>query len=99
MEEHGSLEQTIYLEPNDDIMAIREALTWATARRVIVVIPPALRTLQSKVNLKLLHRFAANLGKEVALVTGDRMTRELSYEVGLPIFFTVERASRAGWHG
>jgi hypothetical protein len=99
LEEQSSQEQIIYLEPDDDIVAIREALAWTKARRVVLVIPPALRTLQSKVNLKLLHRHGANLGKEVVLVTADRLTRELGYDVGLPIFFTVDKAARARVNG
>jgi hypothetical protein len=99
LEEQSSHEQIVYLEPTDDIMAIREALSWAKARRVVLVVPPALRTLQSKVNLKMLHRFGVNLGKEVVLVTADRVTRELSHEVGLPIFFSIEKAARARWNG
>ncbi len=99
MEEQSTREQIIHLEPNDDIVAIREVLSWTKARRVVLVVPPALRSLQSKVNLKLLHRHGANLGKEVVLVTADRVTRELSYEVGLPIFLTVEKAARARLKG
>jgi len=95
----SELEQVFYLEPNDDLPMIREMLSWSKARRVVLVVPPHSRTLQSKVNLKLLHRYGVGLGKEVSLVTGDPTTRELAYEVGLPTFFSVEKATRGKWNG
>ena len=76
-----------YLEPTDDLPMIRELLSWSKARRVVLVVPPRSRELQNKVNLKLLQRYSVGLGKEVSLVTGDHLTRELAYEVGLPTFF------------
>lgn len=95
----GELEQVFYLEPNDDLPIIREMLSWSRAQRVVLVVNPRSPVLQSKVNLKLLHRYGINLGKDVSLVTGDRVTRELAYEVGLPTFFNVESATRKEWSG
>ncbi len=51
------------------------------ARRVILVVHPRSRVLRSKVNLKVLQRYGVDLGKEIALVTADRTTRDLAYEV------------------
>ena len=99
MEEQSSPDQIVYLEPNDDVPVIREILSWTEAQRVILVIHPHSHFLRSKVNLKLLQRYAVDLGKDLALVTADRTTRELAYEVGLPIFYTEERASQSRWNG
>jgi len=97
---HSEVEQVFYLEPTDDLPMIRELLSWSKARRVVLVVPPRSRELQNKVNLKLLQRYSVGLGKEVSLVTGDHLTRELAYEVGLPTFFSVESAvRRRRWNG
>jgi hypothetical protein len=93
----GELEQVFYLEPNDDLPMIREMLSWSGAPRVVLVVPAGCRALKSKVGLRLLHRYGVNLGKDVSLVTGDRLTRELAYEVGLPTFFSVDSAMRSEW--
>ena len=101
MEEQGQngREQVFYLESNDDLPMIKEMLSWSKAQRVILVVHPRSRVLRSKVNVKLLHRSGINLGKDVALVTADWATRDLAYEVGMPTFLSVERATRSGWSG
>ena len=95
----SSAEQVFYLEASDDLPIIREMLSWSIARRVILVVHPRSRVLRSKVNLKVLQRYGVDLGKEIALVTADRTTRDLAYEVGLPTFFNVERARQVDWPG
>ncbi len=95
----SSAEQVFYLEASDDLPIIREMLSWSMARRVILVVHPRSRVLRSKVNLKVLQRYGVDLGKEIALVTADRTTRDLAYEVGLPTFFNVERARQVDWPG
>ena len=93
------MEQIIYLEADDDIAVIRDRLEWAQARRVLLVIPPRCRALNSLVNLKLLQRHVHNLGMEAALVTRDATIQELAREVGLPVFSSLGRAQRVRWYG
>lgn len=98
-QEQSNQEQVFYLEANDDLPMIKEMLNWSKAQRVILVVHSRSLVLRSKVNIKLLHRYGVNLGKDVALVTADRLTRDLAYEVGVPTFLSVERAARSGWSG
>ncbi len=93
------MEQIIYLEDDDDIASIRDRLDWAQSKQVLLVVPPGNKVLASTLNLKLLQRHAANLALEVALITKDRVTQELAYELGLPFFSSAARAQRRGWHG
>ncbi len=93
------MEQIIYLEADDDIAVIRDRLEWAQARRVLLVIPPRCRALNSLVNLKLLQRHVHNLAMEAALVTRDATVQELAHEVGLPVFSSLGRAQQVKWYG
>lgn len=89
------MEQIIYLQSKDDLTAIRDHLEWAQSERVLLVLPKGYAALRSPVNLRLLLRHAAANSLEIALVTRDRVTREMAEEQGIAVFSTVERGQRA----
>lgn len=89
------MEQIIYLEADDDIPVIRDRLEWAQADRVLLVVPPRNHILRSLVNLRLLARHARNYSLKVAVITKDPTVIELSREVHLTTFSSVERAQRS----
>ena len=91
------MEQIIHLDVDDDIPVIRDRLEWAQGDRILLVVPPKNRTLRNLVNLKLLARHARNYSLKVALVTRDPKIIELSHEIDLPTFSSVERAQRSRW--
>lgn len=88
------MEQIIYLEPTDDLPAIRDRLDWAEAKRVILVLPQGHTALRSPVGLKLLARHAAAREMEVILVTRDRVVVELAREQGIAVSRSVEEGQR-----
>jgi hypothetical protein len=91
------MQQVLYLEVEDDMPAVRELLEGAHARRVLLVVPKGCETLRSTVNLRLLRRYADNLGLDVALVTGDSRTRQAAGEEGLAVVSSVARGRRGRW--
>jgi len=88
------MEQIIYLEPDDDMVTVRDRLEWAQTKRVLLVVPPQCKGLTSPLALKLLKRQAAALSLEVALVSRDHRLRELAREQGIPVFSSVRRGQR-----
>ncbi len=89
------VEQIIYLEPDEDILSIRDRIETAESKRVLLVVPPYSDALTRRVDVQVLQRRAAQAGLEVALVTGDGLIRALAREVGLPVFESVESGQRA----
>lgn len=93
------MEQIIYLDPNDDILTIRDRLNLAEAKRVLLVVPPYSDVLRSRMDLRLVQRQAQQLHIEVALVTGDGEIHREAHEIGLPVFFSAEQGrKRQRWH-
>jgi len=88
------MEQIIYLEPTDDVPAIRDRLDWAEARRVLLVVPKGHTALQNPVGLRLLARHAAAREMEIVLVTRDRVVATLAREQGIAVSRSVEHAQR-----
>ncbi len=93
------MQQVIYLEVEDDMPAVRELLEGAQAKRVLLVVPKGCDTFRNTVNLRILRRYAANMGLDVGLVTGDSRTRQLAKEEGFAILSSVGRGQRRRWRG
>ncbi len=78
-------ETALYLEVDEDITSAIDKLTKIDGTSVQVVAPKRSTMLQSIINLKLLKKAAADAGKELVLVTGDRVTHDLAGRVGLAV--------------
>ena len=76
--------QTIYLEPDEEITSVIEKLREAEDDDLRFVVPRGATLLQSVVNLKLLKKKADSLDRSVAIVTTDKIGRNLAEQVGLP---------------
>ncbi|GAB4400719.1 MAG: hypothetical protein Kow00123_09090 [Anaerolineales bacterium] len=88
------MEQIIYLEPTDDLPAIRDRLDWAEAKRVVLVLPKGHTALRNPVGLRLLARHAAAREMEIVLVTRDRLVADLAREQGIAVSRSVEGGQR-----
>ena len=77
------MQQVIYLQPDDDLPAIRHLLEGAQAKRVLLVLPGGYAGLRDTLTLRLLRRKAAELAVDVALVTRDGRTREVARSEGI----------------
>jgi hypothetical protein len=93
------MQQIIYLQPEDDLPAIRHLLEGLQAKRALLVLPRGYQTLRDPLQLRLLRRFAADLAVEVALVTGDSRTRELARAEGVATVRSVAIGRWDRWRG
>ncbi|MCL5406996.1 MAG: hypothetical protein M1429_00650 [Patescibacteria group bacterium] len=84
------MDEILYLEPDEEITSVIDKIKQSKAARLGLVVPREATLLQSVVNLRLLVKEAANLGKEIALITSDKIGRNLASKVGLPVFESVK---------
>ena len=89
------MNEIIYLEPDDDITAVIGRIKEITPQTVSLVIPRGGNIAQSVVNLKLLKREVEKIGKQVSLVTNDKISRNLSSQVGITVYSSVHEAKNA----
>lgn len=88
--------QIIYLDPEDDLVSIRDRLNWVHEKRVLLVLPDGrAELLQEWLDLKILRRHADDLRLEVGLVTLDREVRPHAKTLGFPLFNSVRAGQEA----
>lgn len=76
---------TIYLDNDEEITSVVDKLKGTDLVSVDLVIPKEALLLQSVVNLKILKRQAESLGKEIVIVTQDKVGKKLAEQVGIPV--------------
>ena len=84
----------IQLEPHDDVVSIKDKMTWHPCRRMILVWPKRGRILNSELELELLHRAAESLGAELVLVTHHAVVREWAEGIHVPAFGSIPAAEK-----
>ncbi len=84
----------IYLESDEEITSVIDKISKATSVDVALVIPRGGNLAQSIVNLKLLKKRASDLGKDVSLVTADKISRNLASQVGISVYSRVDEVGR-----
>ena len=84
------MSEITYLEASEEITGVIDRLRHLPTKVATLVVPKGAVLLQSLVNLKLLERQAKALGKEVRIVTSDRMGRHLAAQVGLPVYASLD---------
>ena len=90
--------QLIPLESHDDLISVRDRMSWAKTPRILLVWPKkseriALRPL----DLKVLQRHAASLGAQLGLVVRHRNIRREAQALGIPVFNSTGQAQRNPW--
>jgi hypothetical protein len=89
--------EIVHLSSDDTLASIRERLRATQADRILLVVPKDCPGLDSLVDLKVLSRQAAALGKDVALVASSRELRELARSLGFRTFSSTAWARRTKW--
>lgn len=69
--------QVLYIDPEENLTAVRERLERASTHYVALVIP-AQTQLRSSTAWRLLHRYTQEMGKEVAVVSSDSQIRAIA---------------------
>lgn len=78
-------DQALYLEADEDITSAIDKLVKASGTAVQIVVPKRSTLLQSIINLKLLKKAASDNGKELVLVTSDKVAGDLAARLGLAV--------------
>ncbi|MCC6799759.1 MAG: baseplate J/gp47 family protein [Anaerolineae bacterium] len=86
------------LEPHDDVVSIRDRLTFVRSTHVLLVWPDDGAIFpRRKLDLLLVQRQAQQLAMRLALVTTDPAVLEYAGDLHLSVFPTVDAARRSRW--
>lgn len=89
--------QIIQLEPYDDVISVRDRLSFVKTERVLLVWPRASTILKRKLDLVLIQREAARRGARLALVTNDLDVIEHATELNISTFDSPNASYKARW--
>src|SRR5262245_4564800 len=93
----GVKTQIITLESHDDLISVRDRMSWAKTPRILLVWPKFENVSLRHVDLKVLQRHAASLGAQLGLVTRTQRVRADAEALGLPVFESAGEAQRVAW--
>jgi hypothetical protein len=89
--------QLITLESHDDLISVRDRMSWAKTPRILLVWPKYEKITLRQVDLKVLQRHALTLGAQLGLVTRARRVREDAEALKIPVFESTGQAQRVAW--
>jgi hypothetical protein len=87
----------ITLESHDDLISVRDRMSWAKTPRILLVWPKYEKVTLRLVDLKVLQRHASSLGAQLGLVTRARRVRADAEELQIPVFESTGQAQRVSW--
>jgi len=90
--------QIITLESHDDLISVRDKLSWAKTPRILLVWPKYAKVTFRILDLKVLQRHADSLGAQLGLVTRRAKVRRDAESLGIPVFVSTTRAQRDQWN-
>jgi len=86
------MNEIVYLEPDNDIASVIGRIKEVESDHLALVIPRGGTIAQSVVNLKLIKRQAENSGKEICIVSNDKVSKNLASQVGISVYNTINEA-------
>jgi hypothetical protein len=89
--------QIIKLDSHDNVISVRDKMSWAKTERILLVFPRHHRILARTLDLRLLQRHATELGAQVAIVTRLDDLRLSAEEMNIPAFTRIASAQRMTW--
>ncbi|MBN1305589.1 MAG: baseplate J/gp47 family protein [Anaerolineales bacterium] len=89
--------QIIQLETYDNLVSVRDRLSWAKTPRILLIWPQQGDADLRPVDLAVIQRHASKLGAQVGLVTRRERIRRLAIEQGMPVFQSAGAAQREEW--
>jgi hypothetical protein len=89
--------QIITLESHDDLISVRDRLTWAKTPRILLVWPKYEDVSLRFLDLKVLQRHANSLGAQLGLVTRRASVRRDAEALHIPVFESARAAQRDVW--
>ena len=89
--------QIITLESHDDLISVRDRMSWAKSARILLIWPKFERVTLRPVDLRVLQSHARTLGAELGLVTRIPNVKRDAQSSHIPVFGTAAEAQRAAW--
>jgi len=89
--------QIITLETHDDLISVRDKLSWAKTPRVLLVWPRYEEISLRILDLKVLQRHTNSLGAQLGLVTRRANVRRDAESLGIPVFDSTASAQKDLW--
>ena len=89
--------QIITLEAHDDLISVRDRMSWAKSPRILLVWTKFERVKLRPVDLRVLQNHARTLGAELGLVTRIASVKRDAQSFGIPVFGTTLEAQREAW--
>ncbi len=89
--------QIITLETHDDLISVRDRMSWAKSPRILLVWPKFERVTLRPVDFRVLQSHARTLGAELELVTRIANVKRNAQGFGIPVFATTIEAQREAW--
>lgn len=87
----------ITLESHDDLISLRDKLSWAKTPRILLALPKYEKVSLRLLDLKVLQRHADSLGAQLGLVTKRMNVRRDAESLGIPVFATTLAAQKDVW--
>lgn len=87
----------ITLESHDDLISVRDKLSWAKTPRILLVWPKYEKVTLRLLDLKVLQRHADSLGAQLGLVTRRANVRRDAEALGMPVFNSTVSAQKDLW--
>lgn len=87
----------ITLESHDDLISVRDKLSWAKTPRILLVWPKYEQVTLRLLDLKVLQRHADSLGAHLGLVTRRANVRRDAESLGIPVFHSTSAAQKDLW--
>jgi hypothetical protein len=84
------MKKVFYIEIDEEITSIYDRVKRAKQKDIYLVVPKKAILFQSVVNLKILKSKLEGDGKNLFLITTDRMGRHLAEQIGLQVFSEIE---------
>jgi hypothetical protein len=89
--------QIITLASHDDLISVRDRMSWAKAPRILLVWPLYEQIPLRPLDLRILQQHAAQLGAQMGLVTHHLEIKRDAESFGIPVFRSTADAQRGKW--
>ncbi len=89
--------QIIALEPHDDLISVRDRMSWAKSPRILLVWPKHEKIALRAADLRILQQHASNLGAELGVITRRGDVRRDAQQFGIPVFASAAAAQKQVW--
>jgi hypothetical protein len=87
----------ITLESHDNLISVRDKLSWAKTPRILLVWPKYEKVSLRLLDLKVLQRHADSLGAQLGLVTRWNNVRRDAESLNIPVFDSTASAQKDVW--